>query len=162
MKTIPLTKGKEAFVSDCDYEYYSQFNYYLNSEGYAVRDIWIVGTGKKKTVRMHREILQTPPGMDTDHIDRNRLNNQRENLRVCTRSQNLANKGPRETNKSGFKGVSWSKQNKKWAVQVGVNKKTICIGHFDDIVDAAKAYNEAAIKHFGEFAHLNIIPQESI
>lgn len=157
MKTIPLTKGKVALVSDCDYEYLSQFNWYLNSEGYAIREIW--NGGNRVRVRMHREILGVPDGMDTDHIDRNRLNNQRENLRTCNRSQNLANKPKREDNKSGYKGVSWSKQNKKWTAQISKNRKIICIGHFDDIQKAAIAYNEAAKKYFGEFAFLNKIKE---
>lgn len=152
-KQIPLTKGKFALVDDSDYEYYSQFNYYLHSEGYAVREIW--NGGDKIRLRMHREIMNTPDGMDTDHINGDRLDNRRQNLRVCTRSENLRNGRKRENNTSQYKGVSFFKPIRKWRAYITLEKKTKSLGYFKEEIEAAKAYNKAAIILFGEFAKLN-------
>ena len=153
MKEIPLTKGAVAIVDDDMYEYLNQFHWYLNTEGYAIRETW-----KPKTrIRMHREILGTPPGMDTDHINNNRLDNRRENLRVCTRTQNLQNSSLRSDSTSGYKGVSWFKPAKMWKAQIKIGKRVIA-KYFKTPLEAAKAYNEMATEYFGKFAKLNEIP----
>ncbi len=90
-----------------------------------------------------------------DHIDGNRNNNFIENLRLATFSQNSNNYKKPKNNTSGYKGVSWKKQNNKWLVQITVNNKRVYIGYFIDLLTAAKAYNEAALKYHGEFAKLN-------
>ncbi len=87
-----------------------------------------------------------------DHINRNELDNRRENLRPATFTENARNRSLQSNNTSGVTGVSWSKQNKKWMVQITVNKKTLTIGFFDDKFDAIKARLEAEIKYFGAFA----------
>jgi len=155
MKTIELTKNKFALVNDKDYEFLNQFKWYC-AHGYAVRSIY-GADHKPYQLRMHRLLLDTHKGMDTDHIDRNPLNNQRVNLRICTRSQNVANTFVEKQNKSGYKGVSWKKANRKWCVQIRVNNIVIHIRLFIDIKKAATAYNKAAIKYFGKFAVLNNI-----
>ena len=113
-----------------------------------------------KVVHMHREIVSPPDGFVIDHANGNGIDNRRENIRICTISQNVQNSSRRSDNSSGFKGVGWHK-NKKWRVQIMVNGRVTHVGMFSDIVDAAKAYNDAAVKCFGEFAKLNEIPQES-
>lgn len=108
MKKIPLTKGQVALVDDEDYEMVSRYKWYtqdINKTLYAQRMIVTKGTGKRVTMFMHRLIMNTPQGMDTDHIDRNGLNNQKSNLRICTRTQNLLNRGMLKSNTSGYKGV---------------------------------------------------------
>lgn len=95
-----------------------------------------------------------------DHINRNGLDNYRCNLRPATRLQNRMNCGLSKRNKSGFKGVSWHKSCNKWVAKIEINDKSIYLGLFDDKIEAAKAYNAAAKKHFGEFAWLNPIPGE--
>jgi hypothetical protein len=90
-----------------------------------------------------------------EHEDRNRANNRWSNLRNATYSQNMFNIPVRAGNVSGRKGVSWSKGNQKWYVRIGLERKSIYVGSFDDVEEAAHAYNKAAIKHFGEFAVLN-------
>jgi len=92
-----------------------------------------------------------------DHIDGDGLNNQRYNLRDATRSQNGANRGPTQVNTSGYKGVSWCSMTNQWEAKLRYKQEIVFRQRFDDIVEAAKAYNEAALKHFGEFAVLNPI-----
>jgi hypothetical protein len=93
-----------------------------------------------------------------DHIDGNPLNCRRNNLRICTPLQNCFNRKKSNNNKSGYKGVSWNNQNMKWQVYVSINSKNKFVGLYDDLIDAAKAYNEKAIHVYGEFAKLNEIP----
>lgn len=90
-----------------------------------------------------------------DHRDGNSLNNTRDNLRVCTQSQNLANKGMLCNNTSEFKGVWLHKQTGAWAACIRVNNKTIHLGLFDTKEDAAIVYNHAALEYFGDFAWFN-------
>lgn len=92
-----------------------------------------------------------------DHQDRNMLNNQIENLRACTDSQNMMNRAPTKGSSSKYKGVSYVERNNNWRVQIMINYKTIKLGIFNNENEAALAYNEAAIKYHGEFAYLNII-----
>lgn len=110
-------------------------------------------------ISMHRLIMNTPDGMDTDHINRDKLDNRRENLRVCTTSQNTANSKKQSVNTSGFKGVfsiEGAKGNaKKWKSKIEVKGSSIYLGSFNTAQEAAKAYDNAAVKYFGEFAKLN-------
>ncbi len=164
VKKIKLTQGKYTLVDDKDFEWLNQWKWCVifdsNHKWYAVRAEYIGEPGKKKrtTVRMHRLIMGNPVGLQVDHkgLD-NTLDNRRSNLRLATKSENMRNRSTQVNNKSGYKGVSWSKQNKKWYAWIGVNGKTIPIGHFDDIRIAAKAYNEKAKELHGEFARLNQI-----
>jgi len=108
---------------------------------------------------MHRVILQQM-GVEfeqVDHRDMNGLNNCRSNLRAATNQENGCNRNKQEKNTSGAKGVCWDKQAQKWQAHIRVNGKRIHLGLFDDIDDAVRAYNKAAMQHFGEFARLNII-----
>jgi len=90
-----------------------------------------------------------------DHKDRNPLNNRKSNFRFCTNAENSRNSSLRKTNKSGFKGVSWRKDRKRWTARIKLNGKQLWVGTFKDKLKAAKAYNAAAIKYHGEFAGLN-------
>ena len=154
MKKIKLTKGYEAIVDDKDFDFLNQWKWYF-AHGYAVRTQNNY-PNKPFQVRMHRIILGTPEGMDSDHINRDRLDNRRSNLRICNRSQNISNTFLR-SNKSGYKGVSWKKSNNKWVAQITVFGKTLHLGIYSDPKEAAKVYNQAAQKHHGEFAVLNSI-----
>lgn len=109
---------------------------------------------------MHRFILDAPTGLEVDHIDKDGLNNQRDNLRIASRIQNSWNNGPNSKNKSGFKGVSFRKETKKWVAHIIVNGKQIYLGGFDNKVDAAKAHDKAARELEGEFAYLNFPEQK--
>ncbi len=94
------------------------------------------------------------PSGQIDHKNRNGLDNRISNLRVATSSQNQANKGMRSDNTSGVKGVTWDAERCKWLAAIHVNGKRIGLGRHDSIGDAAFAYREAAIKHFGDFANI--------
>ena len=113
--------------------------------------------GKPKKLLMHRLIMNTPQGMDTDHINHNKLDNKRSNLRICTTSQNMMNTCLSSKNTSGFKGVFWDKRNKKWGAHIGYKKKTLYLGIFKNKINAAKAYNLKALELFKDFACLNKI-----
>ena len=159
MKRIKLTQGKFALVSDEDYEYLNQWKWFAHkgyTTFYAIRHSLTIN--KKRTlIYMHRVIAERMGIKNPDHIDRNGLNNQRNNLRDSTRSQNNANRGLNKNNTSGYKGVCWNKQKQKWHARIRVNYKYVQLGLFDNIKDAARAYNKAALKYFGEFAWLNPI-----
>ena len=154
-KEIKLTQGKVAIVDDADFEYLNQFKWYANNN-YAVR-CFTVSKNKVNRILMHREIMKISKGLIIDHIDRNGLNNQKNNLRICTNSQNLMNRCKNINNTSGFKGVVYNKLDKKYRAKIYFNSKCISLGCYIDPKDAAKAYNEAALKYHGEFANLNKI-----
>jgi hypothetical protein len=162
VKVIPLTQGKEALVDDCDYEFLMQWKWQFHQErdrrtGYAARRHET--GGKCHRVYMHRLIAARSglmvDGKQIDHVDGDELNNCRSNLRTSTTSQNLANCRVHRNNTSGFKGVSWKRQAGKFEAYITVLRRKFHLKYFDDPRDAARAYNEAALKHFGEFACLN-------
>jgi len=127
--------------------------WYCSTQNRAVRT---EGDGKnQRMIYMHRVIMNAPPETETDHINMNSLDNRRENLRLCTRAENSANKKKYSTNTSGYKGVTWCKATKKWKAQITVNYKNKVLGYFQNILDAARAYNEAAKEEFGNFSNVN-------
>jgi hypothetical protein len=152
MKEIQLTQGKVALVDDEDYEWLNQWKWYC-AKGYACRGG--KRDGKAIQVYMHREIIKTPDGMYTDHINLNRSDNRKINLRTCTLTQNICNRNLQCNNTSGYRGVAWHKANKKWVAVIAVNRNKIYLGSFFDAKEAAIVYNKAAIKYFGEFACTN-------
>lgn len=107
---------------------------------------------------MHRQIIGvTDPKIQVDHKEGIGLDNQRKNIRQCVHQENVMNQGISSSNKSGFKGVCMEKGSKKWRAAIKKDGKRIHLGLFSDKIDAAKAYNDAAKKYHGEFAHLNLI-----
>jgi len=139
MKKIQLTKGKFALVDDKDFEYLNQWRWLFSDTGYALRHQHInIGLNKykSKTIRMHRLINKTPDGFETDHINRNKLDNQKINLRTITHQKNSFNTGLRRSNTSGYKGVYWDKFNNKWRAEIKINNKKISLGRFKNIKDA--------------------------
>lgn len=157
MKLIPLTKGMCAQVDDDDYEWLSKHKWYSapRSGGVYVARATIAGRG----VRMHRAITKAPSGMDVDHSDGNPLNNQKHNLRVCTRAENNRNNITLR-NRKGFIGVVFVKKRKKFRANIGYNNKVIGLGYFSTREEAMRAYDAAAKIYHGEFATLNY-PEES-
>ena len=159
MKEIQLTQGKVALVDDEDYEYLNKFKwnaYECGNTFYARRSI-TVSKNKQTVIYMHRFIMKPNKAMVIDHLDGNPLNNQKNNLRICTHAENMRNRKKNVNNKSGYKGVSLDKNLNKFRCKLYMNGKTIQIGYFINPIDAARAYNEAALKYHGEFANLNKI-----
>ena len=150
MKEIPLTKGKIAIVDDDDYGELIKYKWCLSGSGYAIRQS-PRNHYARHLIHMHREINKTPVNMFTDHINHNRLDNRKENLRTVTTSQNHMNKSPQTNNTSGFRGSFWHKKSKKWRSQIRIDKKYIHIAYFDTAREAAQAYESVAQQLFGDF-----------
>ena len=161
MKRIKLTKGEYALVDNEIFEWLNQWKWQCFARGSrkaATRTDY--SGGKKKTIYMHRLMLgltDSKRSSYTDHANGNGLDNRRKNLRICNSSLNQANSEGHFDNKSGYKGVYWYKELNKWTAQIGVNKRKIFLGRFDDKKDAAVAYNNAAQEYFGDFARLNTL-----
>ena len=162
MKGIKLSQGYVAIVDDYDYERVATHKWFakveVRADGtvrvYAMRTVRSL-RGGRTTKFLHRFILDTPTGMHTDHINGNGLDNRRSNLRVCTNAENRRNQRSQTGRSSKFKGVNWHKMAAKWRAQVKVDGKTKHLGYFASEIDAARAYDTAALKYFGEFALLN-------
>ena len=148
-KKIHLTQGKYALVDEADYEWLNQWRWHI-SHGYARRNAII--NGLKTTVSMHQQLMGFV-GKDIDHINGDRLDNRRSNLRICNDMLNQRNRKINYNKK--FKGVNWHKKIGAWQVCIRIDKKLKHLGTFDNEIMAAKAYNKAARRYFGEYARLN-------
>ena len=164
-KEIKLTQGKIAIVDKEDFEWLGEFKW----SAFTAHGIYYAQTWNPKSLRlirgvgrytfMHRLILNCKKGEIVDHINHNGLDNRRSNLRIVTIQQNAMNSRPRKGGTSKYKGVCLSKRDNRWQAKIKFNKNTIWLGSYASEVDAAKAYNQAALKYFGEYACLNEIPE---
>lgn len=158
MKRLYITKSEFAIVDDSDYELVKRYKWRIqkikNSEDLAYALAFING----KYVLMHRLLTDAKEGFYVDHVNSNGLDNRRENLRICTCSQNAMNqrKQKRQTS-SIYKGVRLHHYSKKWEVRIKKDGVRYHLGSFESELDAAMAYNNAAKNLFGEFARLNEI-----
>lgn len=155
-KQIPLTQGKFALVDDDVYEWASRYKWQVQPHRntfYARRNggVWPFS----KTIRLHREIMSAPSGVQVDHINGDGLDCRRVNMRLCTHTENQHNSRRRTDNTSGYRGVYLHKASKKWDARIKVNGKVLFLGHFTSPEAAARAYDEAAKKYHGDFANLN-------
>jgi hypothetical protein len=162
MKEIPLSQGYVALVNNEDYEELNRFKWTAlvcrsahRLQVYAYRNIKINGK-VVTTLLMHRVLLGVECPKEVDHRDGNGINNQRYNLRACTRSQNCGNARHRPGGTSPWRGVSWSTERKKWLAVIFKDGKRRQLGRFKHEYNAAQAYNFAAEELFGEFARLNV------
>ncbi len=152
VKTIPLGDGYYAYVDAADYEWLSRWTWHLYG-GYAAR------YRSGKYVYLHREIMKPPRGMIVDHKNRNKLDDTRDNLRNATRAENMRNKGKQHGASSRFTGVSYNKARHKYLAQIRYKGRAYGLGLYVEEIDAAKAYDLAAVALFGEFARVNF-PEE--
>lgn len=149
MTRIKLTKGKYVIVDEHDFEWLNQWRWYYASSGYAMRKPWIKeGKGKSEIIVMHRLIMGAKKGQEVDHINRDRLDNRRSNLRIVTSQQQRFNMSRAKNNTSGHKGISWSKERNKWVAQIQINKKNIPLGRYENLKDALLAREEAERRYF--------------
>lgn len=153
MKTIPLTRGKEAIVDDEDFEMLSKHKWLFDGR-YAKRSF-----GPRGSVRweyMHRVVAKAGDDCHVDHKNGIKLDNRRANLRRCSKGQNSMNR-PKSVCKtsSRYKGVYWRKAEHRWHARIKKGGQFYSLGLFRAEREAAIAYNNAARQHFGEFAHLN-------
>lgn len=156
--TLPHNKITLVSPEDADLDRYN-WSQCANGNKYAGRNV------SHKILPLHRVVLERKLGRPLrkgewcDHINRDPLDNRRENLRVATPSQNSCNHGLQSNNTSGYKGVSWSTERQKWEAYIKLNRKRISLGRHKTLRAAVLAYNEAAARLHGEFAVLNPIPE---
>ena len=157
MKKIEIINRKNieihCLIDDEDYKYIKQYHWILRGGNYPARTFY--KNNKQYTILMHREIMNAGPKEFIDHINRNTLDNRKQNLRFCNKSKNAMNCKVHKHNTSGYKGVSFLKSINKWRAYIVINNKQIHLGCYLKKEDAALAYNKAAIKYFKEFASLN-------
>lgn len=160
MKSIPLTQGKFALVDDEDYRWLIRWKWHYNG-GYAKRKI--INRGVRREIGMHNEIMGNYYGeFLVDHKDRNGLNNQKQNLRRCTLSQNVGNREIKR-GASGYIGVyerPRKGRGKRWMAKLMYEKKIVYRKFFSTAEEAARARDRAAKEYLGEFANLNF-PEEN-
>ena len=157
-RRLPLTQGKYSLVWAADYDHLMLWRWQARYS--PLTKSWYAGTymrmyGRPAIVRVHNIVFNLPLGIARDHENHDTLDNRRNNLRPCSTSQNMAHRRISRMNTSGYIGVHWNCGHEKWSARIGVDGKRISLGYSDDIVEAAKIRDAAAINYFGEFAVLN-------
>jgi AP2 domain/HNH endonuclease len=150
---IELTQGQVAVVDEMDFPSLSQWKWFAKWNK-ITRSYYAYRKEDGKLISMARQIMKAEKGEVVDHKDHDTLNNRRCNLRRCTKAQNSWNQRVRRNNTSGFKGVCWNKNSKKWLSYITVNRRMIYVGGFNTPQEAGKAYAEAAAYYYGEFSGL--------
>ena len=159
--TMRLTRGKEAIIDKEDKKILSTYKWHCLKTGYAATSIG--GRKNKKMLYMHRLVIDAHPQIKVDHINGNKLDNRKCNLRLCLQSENSKNRTKSSSGKTSiYKGVYRRNDGRRkcWTAKIKLNYKDIIIGNFYTEVEAAMAYNTAAMKLHGEFAKLNEIKND--
>lgn len=159
MRTIKLTKGKRARVDDEIFDWLSQWKWFA----FFGRSVWYAARwssrrgGKRQMILMHRQIigLDARDRLQVDHFDGVGLNNVRTNLRIATKRQNTWNMLNRRKGQSGFHGVTWHAQRKRWQARIRIDAGYKSLGLFENPLEAARAYNRAVREHRGTFGRIN-------
>lgn len=153
-KVIKTARGEEILVSSDDFSLVKDYAWNTNSTGYAYAYVRGSGRANHKTITMHRLIMGFPDGKRIDHKNRNKLDNRRSNLRICTNSQNLGN-SVGYSKKTKYKGLELLPSG-KWRARINIGKKSIHLGVETTEEKAALLYDRAAKSYYGEFALLNL------
>lgn len=163
MKRIYTKRGEEILVCDCHYDLVKDKPWHLNSYGYAGSAQYLGrknGKTKNSYILMHRLIMGFPRGQ-VDHADTVKTHNWCGNLRIATHSDNQINRNPPKHNTTGYAGVSWHSQHKKYRAGIGIDGQKIHLGYWSTPEAAAFVYNVGALLFHGEFARLNKIKDPS-
>ena len=161
---IQLTKGKYALVDEDDFDKVKDIPWHAHEVQYSTYARWDKQSNHvREKVYLHRFLLDAQKDVQIDHANYDTLDNRRANLRLANKMLNMRNR--RKVKRGGissseYKGTSLVKATGKWHSYIHVNKKRINLGYFENEIDAAEAYNAAALEHFGEFALLNEIERE--
>ena len=160
---IYLTQGQKTIVDKDDYEFLSKHKWcaiYSKKRGdyVAVTRTECINC-KKRTVYMHREIMRPLKNLHIDHINHNPLDNRKNNLRICTPTENQWNRkgANKNNNTSNYKGICYDLYHKSWKSSIGYHNKSLHIGYFKNKNEAVVAYNQVAIEKYGNYACLNTI-----
>jgi len=164
MPEVRLTQGLIAAVDEADLLLLAGYSW----SAMRVRNTWYAcayqrgshGMGARKNVLMHRLLLDAPKGVQVDHRNGDGLDNRRINLRLASASQNQMNRHA-SAGRSQFKGVTWGGRAERWIARTQMDGESRHVGAFADEVEAARAYDSAALDRFGQFAHLNF-PREAV
>ncbi len=164
MKAIPLTQGEVALVDDEDYESISKHKWCASWNRYSKTFYAVRHTRgqESKCVIMHRQILRATKGQEVDHRDHDGLNNQRSNIRLCSRTENMHNLTKHADGSSPFKGVILDKRSGCWESKMMCRKKRIWLGCFGNPLLAAMVYDAGARKFYGDFAKTNFFDSDSL
>jgi hypothetical protein len=157
VRQVPLTQGEVALVDDDDYPLAAPYKWHRATHGYAAR--WepdaVEGWSRKRQVDMHHHIMGTIPGQVIwDHVNGNKADSRRCNLRRVTYSQNMINRR-RCGRTSRYRGVDWCSRLGKWRARIRTDRRLVHLGYLDSEVDAARLYDEGAILYHREFARVN-------
>jgi hypothetical protein len=147
MKKIEIRRYKDkaslfTLVDDEDFEWLNRFKWQISSHGYVKTE-----TGRGRMLYMHRLINKTQEEFVTDHINRNKLDNRRENLRTVNKSENGINRLKQINNTSGYKGISWDRKASRWEAFIHLHRKKHFLGYFKDIKDAIMARRQGELKY---------------
>ena len=150
MKIIYTKKGEAIKVDDEDYQALSKRPWHIHTEGYAKS--YYRQNGKPISVYMHRLLMSPQKGLVVDHINGDKTDNRKSNLRICRIAENIRGAKLSKKNTTGCKGVTKISGKSKWVATIRVNFERICLGTFDNFNDAASAYKSASLKYHGIYS----------
>lgn len=153
---IYFNSGTSFIIDASDFTEVSQHNWFEERNGYPSYNTSRKSPEGRRRVTLHRFLMKPQVGVDIDHISGDRLDNRRCNLRVCSHQENMFNQKTRNTNSSGFNGVSFQKSAGKYAAYINQNEKKYHLGLFDTAEEAAAVRDKAAAKLYREFARFNL------
>ena len=146
---VGYTFKREKFYFDKeDYELIKDYSWCINDNGYVIT----VDRTTGKRMRLHRLVMGVDGDLVVDHINHDKTNNCKSNLRVCTQSNNVKNRSNKKNSSSGFMGVSWNKKSNKWHARIKVDGKLKHLGYYTDINEAIRVRIHSEIEMFGEYA----------
>lgn len=158
VRTIALPSGHTVLISEQDFELASHFRWFAKP---SARLIYVAASTPKphrKTIYLHRVLMNAGHGWDVDHINGNPLDNRRPNLRLCTHAQNMARCRSYRPSKYGFRGVSQNYKSGRFMATISIKDKKVYLGTRDTAEQAAHLYDFHALRLHGEFARLNFAP----